>query len=58
MMHVYLRHENAAGSGDDILVHPGKSYFLPNVAPDEHINLVEKADDAHSATRLGGNQAC
>ena len=55
---MYLRHDNAAGSGDGILLHPAKSYFLPNVTPDDHIDLVEEADDAHSATRLRGSQAC
>ena len=58
MTHVYLRHENAAGSGDGVELYPGKSYFLPNDVPGtQAIDVVEHTDATHSMTKLGGDQA-
>ena len=58
MTHVYLRHENAAGSGDGVELYPGKSYFLPNDVPStQAIDVVEHMDATHSMTKLGGDQA-
>jgi hypothetical protein len=56
MTHVYLRHENAAGSRDGVELYPGRSYFLPNDAPSTQvIDIVEEMDGTHSGTKLGGN---
>ena len=55
MTHIYLRRENAAGSRDGVELYPGKCYFLPNDAPDaEQIDVVEKRNETHSTTKLGG----
>lgn len=57
MTHVYLRYENAAGSGEGIELYPGKSYFLPDEAPNtQAIDVVEGMDLTHSVTKLGGDQ--
>lgn len=56
MTHVYLQHENAAGSSDGIELHPGRSYFLPNdMRGTQAIDIVEEMDPSHSVTKLGGN---